>query len=178
NDANHKLYNGRAVHTPHGGTLGYPVTRAGVWLWRGLDEQEWEQQHADVKQRYAAWDTVAEQPVSAQFHALHLGRVAARGPLPGDKAGQMICSSCHKSWGTSLDRETPRSTCALCHNGRLDRQTGRMLIAAAQPNCTSCHVQHVGDQLREAAARAVAARITHQADTELRAGRAVQELRP
>jgi pSer/pThr/pTyr-binding forkhead associated (FHA) protein len=38
-DANKNLYNGRSVHTPHGGTYGYPVIN-GVWVWKGLDEEE------------------------------------------------------------------------------------------------------------------------------------------
>src|SRR6266567_3730827 len=38
-DENKKLYNGKSVHTPHGGTYGYPVIN-GVWVWKGLPEEE------------------------------------------------------------------------------------------------------------------------------------------
>jgi pSer/pThr/pTyr-binding forkhead associated (FHA) protein len=38
-DTNKNLYNGKSVHTPHGGTYGYPVIN-GVWVWKGLDEKE------------------------------------------------------------------------------------------------------------------------------------------
>jgi pSer/pThr/pTyr-binding forkhead associated (FHA) protein len=38
-DSNKNLYQGRSVHTPHGGTYGYPVIN-GVWVWKGLDEEE------------------------------------------------------------------------------------------------------------------------------------------
>ena len=79
---------------------------------------------------------------NAQFHALHLHRVRAVGGLKANEAGELTCSSCHNSWGANIDRETPRQTCALCHNGSTDARTGRALISANAPNCTSCHAQH------------------------------------
>jgi formate-dependent nitrite reductase cytochrome c552 subunit len=36
NDENKKLYKGKSVHTPHGGTYGYPVVN-GIWEWKGYD---------------------------------------------------------------------------------------------------------------------------------------------
>lgn len=143
NDNNKKLYNGRRVFTPHGGTFGYPVTN-GHWTWKGLDHEEWEQKPAQVRQALALWPAATEdQKHSAQFHALHLYRVQANGALTGNEAGEMSCSTCHKSFGAALDRETPRTTCAQCHNGSVDSQTQRIVLTASQPNCTSCHVQHV-----------------------------------
>jgi len=68
--------------------------------------------------------------------------VKAIGGIGGNSAGQLSCSSCHKSF-TPIDRVTPRRTCGVCHNGRKDPTTGETLIAADKPNCTSCHVQHV-----------------------------------
>jgi hypothetical protein len=77
---------------------------------------------------------------SAEFHSLHIHRVKAVGDLPGNKDGEMSCSSCHKSFNP-LDRETPRQTCALCHNGDRGGKFEKIL-AADKPNCISCHVQH------------------------------------
>lgn len=145
-DANTKTYNGRRVGTPHGGTLGYPVVE-GRWKWKGLDEAEWEGKPEEVKNLLTTWKAMTEeQRRSVQFHALHLHRVRAVAGLKSNEAGELTCSSCHKSLGASLDRATPRTTCASCHNGRADEQTGRALVAANAPNCTSCHVQHANDR--------------------------------
>jgi hypothetical protein len=148
NDANHKTYNGRHVSTPHGGTLGYPVVN-GRWEWKGLSDAEWNQKPDELKSLLSNWKVTDENARrSVQFHALHLHRVRAVGGLKGNEAGELTCSSCHKSLGASLDRVTPRTTCAACHNGLQDEQTGRVIIPANAPNCTSCHVQHVGDWRR------------------------------
>lgn len=145
NDSNKKLYNGRAVHTPHGGTFGYPVVN-GQWKWKGLDEEAWQQKPDNIKQLFANWPGASEnERRSAQFHALHLYRIRTTGNLGGNSSGELSCSSCHKSYGAMLDRETPRTTCAACHSGKTDTQTGRTLLSADIANCTSCHVQHVRD---------------------------------
>jgi hypothetical protein len=146
NDNNQKLYNGRAVHTPHGGTFGYPVVN-GQWKWKGLEEDEWQQKPEAVRKVMANWPNATDnERRSAQFHALHIYRVRTTGNIGGNASGELSCSSCHKSYGATLDRETPRTTCAACHNGRTDTQTGRVLLSADTPNCTSCHVQHVRDK--------------------------------
>ncbi|MDX6269661.1 MAG: hypothetical protein QOD28_884 [Acidobacteriota bacterium] len=148
NDANTKLYNGHRVFTPHGGTFGYPVVN-GQWKWEGIDKEAWEQKPDELKQLVANWPVASADEGgrrSAQFHALHLHRVRTTGGLAGTAEGEVSCSTCHKSYGVSLDRETPRTTCAACHNGKTDAQTGRALIAADKANCTSCHVQHVLDK--------------------------------
>jgi hypothetical protein len=148
NDANHKTYNGRTVHTPHGGTFGYPVI-SGHWEWKGLSEAEWNQKPDDVKKILATWKATSDDGRrSVEFHALHLQRVRAVNGLKGNAAGELTCSSCHKSLGASLDRATPRTTCAACHNGLTDGQTGRAIIASSAPNCASCHVEHVIDKRR------------------------------
>jgi hypothetical protein len=147
NDNNKKLYNGRAVFTPHGGTFGYPVV-GGQWKWKGLDAEAWQQKPENLKQLVANWPVASGDENgrrSAQFHALHLYRVRTTGTLTGNSSGELSCSSCHKSYGATLDRETPRTTCAACHNGKTDAQTTRALLSAEMPNCTSCHVQHVKD---------------------------------
>jgi hypothetical protein len=140
NNANRNFYNGRKVGTPHGGTFGYPVVN-GKWTWRGLSESDWKQKEIAVVRLPEDTD---EKWSSKQFHALHVQRVRAR-DLPGNSTGELSCSSCHKSFNP-IDRETPKTTCGNCHNGRLDLSTNKMLIAKDQPNCTSCHVQHVKDK--------------------------------
>ena len=59
-----------------------------------------------------------------------------------NKDGEMSCSTCHQSF-IPIDRETPRTTCAACHNGNIDDLATHAAIRANTPNCTSCHVQHV-----------------------------------
>ncbi len=141
-DANKRLYNGKRVFTPHSGTFGYPVVN-GKWEWDGLTETAVREKPEGVRQLLAAWPATNEnERRNAQFHALHLHRVRAVGGLKANEAGELTCSSCHTRWGVGLDRETPQKTCALCHNGSTDARTGRALIAADAPNCTSCHAQH------------------------------------
>ena len=140
NNANQTVYNGRKVSTPHGGTFGYPVVN-GKWTWKGLNESDWASKQIAVVRLPEDTD---DKWSSKQFHALHVQRVHANG-LPGNQSGELSCSSCHKTFNP-IDRETPRTTCGTCHNGRLDSASNRVLIAADKPNCTSCHVQHVKDK--------------------------------
>ncbi|MCU1265087.1 MAG: hypothetical protein JWM21_1405 [Acidobacteria bacterium] len=140
-DTNRNTYNGRKVGTPHSGKFGYP-TANGKWIWKGLDESEWSTKQIAVTRLPADSD---QQWRSKQFHVLHVQRVRAVGALAGDMQGRLSCSSCHKSFNP-IDRETPRQTCGICHNGRLEPGTHRQVIAADKPNCTSCHVQHIKDK--------------------------------
>jgi pSer/pThr/pTyr-binding forkhead associated (FHA) protein len=149
NDSNKKLYNGKKVGTPHGGTLGYPV-EGGEWIWKGLDEEELALKPEVLKLRRPA-DT-EQQWRNKQFHALHIYRVRAIASIEGIKdedAGNgmrvISCSSCHRSF-TPIDRETPRTTCIRCHNGQIFEPTSRSVRAAASISCTSCHVQHIRDR--------------------------------
>jgi hypothetical protein len=141
NDANRRVFNGRKVGTPHGGTFGYPVISE-QWKWTGLTDEEWALKQIDVARLPTESD---EQWRSKQFHALHVQRVKKVLDMPGNARGELSCSSCHKSFDP-IDRETPRTTCAACHNGKVESGTNRRLIANNQPNCTSCHVQHVKDK--------------------------------
>lgn len=140
NDANRNSYNGRKVPTPHSGTFGYPVVN-GKWKWKGLNDSEWTLKQIAVARLPSDTDEMWR---SKQFHALHVQRVRASG-LPGNPEGELSCSSCHKTFNP-IDRETPRTACSNCHNGRLELGTNRVLIAKDKPNCTSCHVQHVKDK--------------------------------
>jgi hypothetical protein len=151
-DSNKKTYNGRAVSTPHGGTYGYPVVN-GKWGWMGLPDEEWEQKSAALRKLVQTVRTsllvgpdaqnrdADDLRRSAEFHALHIHRVkVVEGVSGGNKDGEMSCSSCHKSF-SPLDRETPRQTCAVCHDGDRGGKFERVL-APDRPNCISCHVQH------------------------------------
>lgn len=131
NDSNQKVFNGRKVGTPHGGTFGYPVVN-GSWSAKSINEEEWDLRKLAV----VRLPTDSEQKWrSNQFHALHDQRVRLAPGLKGNAEGRLSCSSCHNSFDP-LDRTTPRTTCAACH------------VEDAKPNCTSCHVQHILDQRR------------------------------
>ena len=131
NDGNKHLYNGRKVGTPHGGTFGYPVVN-GSWSAKSISDEDWELRNLGTARQPADTD---EKWRSNQFHALHDQRVKLAGGLKGNSEGFLSCSSCHASF-EPLDRTTPRTTCAACH------------VSSNQPNCTSCHVQHIKDPTR------------------------------
>lgn len=131
NDNNKKLYNGRKVGTPHGGTFGYPVVN-GSWSAKSINDDEWDLRELGTKRLPTDSD---EKWRSNQFHALHDQRVKLAPGLKGNSEGRLSCSSCHNSFDPP-DRETPRTTCAACH------------VKDNQPNCTSCHVQHILDARR------------------------------
>src|SRR5882762_5641070 len=137
NDNNKTLFNGKKVSTPHGGTFGYPVVN-GQWKWAGVDPDELLQRKTTLRLERLPGDNEGQWR-SKQFHAVHLYRVKAVGGLPGNKEGELSCSSCHNSFN---DLVTPRTTCAKCHNGQTDLRAGRQVIASDKPNCTSCHIQH------------------------------------
>jgi len=143
NNENPRTFNGRKVGTPHGGGFGYPVVN-GVWSGKSINEEEWDLRKLPIERL----PTDSEDKWrSKQFHALHSQRVKLVGNLSGNAQGQLSCSSCHKSF-EPIDRETPRTTCGLCHNGMVDARSNKILIEANKPNCTSCHVQHVHDTHR------------------------------
>ncbi len=130
-DSNRKLYNGRKVGTPHGGTFGYPVVN-GEWSAKSINDEEWELRKLSVVRLPTDTD---QKWRSNQFHALHDQRVKIAPGMKGNTEGRLSCSSCHNSF-EPLDRVTPRTTCAACH------------VKDGQPNCTSCHVQHILDARR------------------------------
>src|SRR5205823_11356067 len=108
-----------------------------------LDEEEWARKKIPVKRLPTEDDQTWR---SHQFHFIHQSRVRlVPGITTGNAQGQLSCSSCHRSIDPP-DRSTPRTTCGLCHNGRTEEKTGRVLIAADKPNCSSWHVQHAKDQ--------------------------------
>jgi pSer/pThr/pTyr-binding forkhead associated (FHA) protein len=143
----HTIYNNRQMKTPHPETgFGYPVVN-GEWRWRGLDAEAWENRPIKLKEQFKRLSNSSErQKRIMQFHALHLYRVRSVAGLAGNAAGEISCSSCHNSYGGRMDTATPRTKCARCHNGKIDEQTNRILIADDRPNCASCHVQHALDK--------------------------------
>ena len=133
NDSNRKLFNGRKVGTPHGGTFGYPVVN-GEWSAKSINDEEWELRKLAVVRQPTDTD---QKWRSNQFHALHDQRVKLVPGLKGNAEGRLSCSSCHNSFDP-LDRTTPKTTCAACH------------VKDNQPDCTSCHVQHIESSHKKA----------------------------
>lgn len=131
NDSNQKLYNGRKVSTPHGGTFGYPVVND-VWSPKSINDEEWDLRQLGTTRQSTDTD---DKWRSNQFHALHDQRVRIAPGMKGNSEGKLSCSSCHNSFDPA-DRITPRTTCANCH------------MSAGKPNCISCHVQHLIDPKR------------------------------
>ncbi|MBA2733237.1 MAG: FHA domain-containing protein [Acidobacteria bacterium] len=152
-DDNKNLYNGRSVHTPHGGSYGYPVNN-GVWVWKGLDEEELAAKPEIVAflKENRATPNQTERWRNLQFHAIHVDRVRVVAGIEGidDDSGVnkvLSCSSCHKTgyMGTNVDRTSPRASCARCHNAQVFNEPTRFAGGAETPSCTSCHVQHLKD---------------------------------
>jgi hypothetical protein len=130
-DSNRKLYNGRKVGTPHGGTFGYPVVND-VWSPKSINDEEWDLRQLGTSRQSTDTD---DKWRSNQFHALHDQRVKIAPGMKGNSEGKLSCSSCHNGFDPP-DRVTPRTTCANCH------------MTGGKPNCTSCHVQHIIDPRR------------------------------
>jgi len=152
NDDNQTLYNGKRVHTAHGGTYGYPVIN-GQWVWKGLDAEELEAKPEIVAllKTNRITPSQTQEWRNAQFHAIHLQRVRVVSGLNGiediDTENQvMSCSSCHKTgyMGANVDRNYPRTTCSHCHNAQVFEQN-KGATGIETPSCTSCHVQHIND---------------------------------
>ena len=151
-DQNKSAYNGKLVHTPHGGTFGYPVLN-GVWVWKGLDDEELAQK-PDLQtflKKNRANQSNPDEWRNAQFHGIHLNNIRVVAGVDGtpDENGNKIlaCSSCHKTgyMGTNVDRSYPRTTCGNCHNAEVFNEPLSSGNKAHTPSCTSCHLQHVKD---------------------------------
>ena len=141
NDKNTNTYNGKGVHTAHGGSYGYPVVN-GEWKWRGVYREV-----ADAIpeiNRSATGDKDEQARLSRQFHTIHLYRMKVPEGIKGDKRGLVTCSSCHETFGiNNLDTTTPRQTCAVCHSATAqDAGRNSRSATSASSNCISCHVQH------------------------------------
>jgi len=167
NDHNKRLYTGRSVHTPHGGTFGYPVADR-KWIWKGLDAEELDQKpevKAFLQQNQV--DPAQEQAWrNAQFHGIHLNRVRVVPGIEGiaDEDGNTVlsCSSCHQTgyMGANVDRKHPATTCGKCHNAEVFHEPSTVPVKSEIPSCTSCHVQHVRDTHWAASLRTTGANLT------------------
>jgi len=138
NDSNKATYNGKTVHTAHGGSYGYPVVD-GVWKWKGLYREV-----ADAIPEIsssATSDKDEQARLSRYFHTIHVARLKAAEGVKGDSRGLVTCSSCHKSFDP-IDRTTPRQTCAACHTTSPDASGRDTRFGTNSANCISCHVQH------------------------------------
>jgi len=139
-DKNVSTYNGKSVHTAHGGSYGYPVVD-GVWKWKGVSREV-----ADAIpeiNRSATGDKDEQARLSRQFHTVHLYRLKAPSPLKGDKRGLVPCSTCHETFGANnIDRVKPRGTCAVCHASQVNSGDRDQRFSTSSSNCISCHVQH------------------------------------
>ncbi len=138
NDNNSKTYNGKNVHTAHGGSYGYPVVD-GTWKWKGIYREV-----ADAIPEInnsATGDKDEQAKLSREFHTIHVYRLKAPEGVKGDKSGFVSCSSCHKSF-KPLDVETPKETCAVCHTTPTDAADRDKRFVKGSVNCISCHVQH------------------------------------
>ena len=153
NDENKVLFNGKAMHTPHGGTYGYPVVN-GVWVWSGIDPEELAEKPeiAALLNESKLKPDQEQQRRSLQFHGIHLYRARSVSGInkindSQGKENDMSCSSCHRSGyaGANVDRTFPRTTCARCHDAQGNDGTSGSMRASAGPNCVSCHVQHIRD---------------------------------
>jgi len=152
NDQNQSVYKGKRVHTPHGGTYGYPVVNT-EWKWKGLGPEELAQKPEVVAflKTNRVNSNQTQEWLSAQFHGIHLAHVRVVDGIDGvtdeDGAKVLSCSSCHKSgyMARNLDRTFPRTTCGRCHNAEVFNEPTTSMLKAETPSCTSCHVQHVKD---------------------------------
>jgi pSer/pThr/pTyr-binding forkhead associated (FHA) protein len=122
---------GKALTTPHGGTLGYPVAN-GEWTWAGLSEREWSRRELIGR--------AGDFSVKDQFHLVHLG---------GREQGRTYCSECHKAGFDGENLTTGvRESCVNCHSMNAQSQTRAAAIAGSRSGtaaCVSCHSQH-GDE--------------------------------
>ena len=71
----------------------------------------------------------------------HLHRVRVVGGLKGNESGEVSCSTCHAAFFPTVDRATPRTTCASCHNGRAKPVRTPPVLIGGQP------AARVGDKL-------------------------------
>ena len=138
NDSNQNSYNGKKVHTAHGGSYGYPVVD-GVWKWKGIYRENADS-IPEIKSS-ATSDKDEQARLSRYFHTIHVARLKAPEGVKGDARGLVTCSSCHTSFDP-IDRTTPRQTCAACHTTKPDAVNRDIRFGTSGSNCISCHVQH------------------------------------
>jgi hypothetical protein len=117
-----QIVSGIRLGTPHGGTLGYPVSEDGKWQWPGITQAEW--------QRKELPGASNDFNLKEQFHLVHVA---------GRRQGRANCTDCHTG-GFEGDavRQGVRESCADCHS--INFQT--VSLKEAGTGCISCHAQH------------------------------------
>ena len=123
---------GKQLHTPHGGTLGYPLTD-GRWVWAGVTQAAW--------QREGLPRAAAHYDLSEQFHLVHVA---------GQRQGRANCSDCHSAgFEGEAVRQGVRESCATCHS--VSFQVASTKEAGA--GCVACHAQHGEEKALRASRR-------------------------
>jgi hypothetical protein len=133
--------NGQRLKTPHGGTVGYPVTD-GRWAWGGISQAEWERKELP--------GSTSQFNLKEQFHLVHIG---------GRQQGRGQCTDCHTAgFEDAALTVGVREACSNCHGtGATQAQSQASnarrafaeravnLMGNARPSgplCVSCHSQH------------------------------------
>ncbi len=138
NDSNKTIYNGKPVHTAHGGTYGYPIVD-GAWKWKGV-YREIADAIPEIN-RSITGDKDENARLNRHFHTVHTGRLTVPAGLKGDSRGLVSCRTCHTNF-SPIDRETPKATCAACHTTSPEAANRDQRFGTSTANCISCHVQH------------------------------------
>ena len=129
--------------TLHGRAVSYPV-RNGLWLWEGLSQTTWQQQHGLPGRTF-------DYNLREQVHMLH---------TQGQAQGRAQCADCHLGGteGAALKRYL-REACAQCHNlqpafaAALTRMAETQPLQTGQARCVSCHAQHGAEKDLRASVR-------------------------
>src|SRR5581483_10631438 len=118
--------NGKILHTPHGGTLGYPVAN-GNWTWTGVTQSQWVNKKLSGK--------ASDFSPKDQFHLIHIAGNA-------DQRGQTKCGDCHTAgFDPSNIKTGVQDSCAQCHTVNYKVSSSNSAVAG----CIGCHAQH-GEQ--------------------------------
>lgn len=112
---------GKQLRTPHGGTLGYPVSN-GDWKWAGVTPAEWT--------RKGLRGAPTSYNHTEQFHLVHVA---------GRRQGHAKCSDCHTGgYEGEAVRKGVRESCANCHALNYEAASPK----EAGTGCVVCHAQH------------------------------------
>ncbi|HZS07207.1 MAG TPA: FHA domain-containing protein [Blastocatellia bacterium] len=126
--------NGIKLKTPHGGTLGYPLTD-GQWKWEGIRPVNWQSKGLPGE--------AASFSLKDQFHLVHVA---------GQRFGRSNCSDCHTAgFEPATVKQGVRESCVTCHS--VSYQAAEKKEGGA--GCVSCHAQHGEEKELRAALRRI-----------------------
>ncbi len=115
------VFQGKPLHTPHGGTLGYPVLN-GEWAWAGVAHAEWGRKSLPRSR--------LNYNLMEQFHLVHVA---------GVRQGRANCADCHTAgFEGEAVRRGVRESCATCHSVNYQAASSK----EAGTGCIMCHAQH------------------------------------